>query len=136
MAAVKWIFVVVFGLGSAGSLAMAFVSGGAKRVVTQRTAPELSLRQFPAMTAVDSAKTPEPVAAKTPEPVAAKTPEPVAARTPEPVAARAPEPVAAKTPEPVAAKTPEPVAAKTPEPVAAKIPEPVAAKTQIGRAHV
>ena len=127
MAALKWIFVVLFGLGSAGSLAMAFVEGGSSRTVAPRTAPALALRQFPDMVAVagmpkapDAVKTPEPVAAKTPEPVAAKTPEPVAAKTPEPVAAKTPEPVAAKPPEPVAAKTPE----KTPEPVAVKTPEP------------
>lgn len=139
MAAVKWIFVVLFGLGSAGSLAMAFVEGGSSRSVAPRTAPALALRQFPEMIAVagmpkapDAVTTPEPVAAKTPEP-AAKTPEPVAAKTPEPVAAKTPEPVAAKTPEPVAAKPPEPVAVKTPEPAPVaktpeKAPEPVAAK--------
>ena len=126
MAAVKWIFVVLFGLGSAGSLAMAFTGSGAKRTVTQRTAPELSLRQFPTMVAVaGTPKTPESVAAKTPAPVAVKTPEPVAVKTPEPVAAKTPEPVAAKTPEPAAAKTPEPVVAKVPVPVAA-VPKPAA----------
>lgn len=111
MAAVKWIFVVLFGLGSAGSLAMAFSAGG-KRTVTVRTAPELTLRQFPTMVAVagtpkvpDVAKAPEPVAVKTPEPVAVKAPEPVVVKTPQPVA------VAVKTPEPVAAKVPAPVAA-------------------------
>ena len=126
MAAVKWIFVVLFGLGSAGSLAMAFTGSGAKRSITQRTAPEFSLRQFPTMVAVaGTPKTSEPVAAKTPAPVAVKTPEPVAAKTPEPVAAKTPEPVAAKTPEPAAAKTPEPVVAKVPVPVAA-VPKPAA----------
>ncbi|MDP2269521.1 MAG: hypothetical protein Q8N23_10535 [Archangium sp.] len=132
MAAVKWIFVVVFGLGSAGALAMAVVSGGAPYAVTSRTAPPIVLRQFPEMGASaalpktpDAVKTPvaEPVAEKAPDPVAAK-PEPVAAK-PEPVAAR-PEPVVAK-PAPVAPK-PEPVAAK-PEPVAPK-PEPVAEKPE------
>lgn len=136
MAAVKWIFVAVFGLGSAGALAMAVVSGGAPYAATPRTAPPIALRQFPEMVAnAAPRKTPvakpaaekAPVAEKTPEPVAAK-PEPVAAR-PEPVAPKPvpvvvkPEPVVAK-PEPVAPK-PEPVAVK-PEPVIAK-PEPVAA---------
>ena len=136
MASVKWIFVVVFGLGSAGALAMAVVSGGAPYAATPRTAPPIALRQFPEMVAnAAPPKTPvakpaaekAPVAEKTPEPVAAK-PEPVAAR-PEPVAPKPvpvvvkPEPVVAK-PEPVAPK-PEPVAVK-PEPVIAK-PEPVAA---------
>ncbi|MDP1825926.1 MAG: hypothetical protein Q8L48_21865 [Archangium sp.] len=149
----KWIFVVLFGLGSAGALAMAFTESGAPRTVIPRTAPELSLRQFPGLVAVaglpkgpEPVNTPEPVAAKTPEPVAAKTPEPVPAKTPEPVAVKAPEPVAVKPPEPAKTpekvpapvlaktpeKTPEPVAAKTPEkapePVAAKPPEPVVAK--------
>ena len=140
MAAVKWIFVVVFGLGSAGALAMAVVSGSAPYAATSRSAPPIVLRQFPEMVASaglpktpDAVKTPvaEPVAEKVPEPVAEKAPEPVAAK-PEPVAAK-PEPVAAK-PEPVVAKPapvaprPEPVAAK-PEPVAPR-PEPVAAKPE------
>lgn len=137
MAALKWILVVVFGLGGAGSLAMAFVSGGAPYVETARTAPPAALRDFPQMVASvgtvkapDVAKTPEPLAEKPPEPVAEKPPEPVAAKTPEPVAAKPepkPEPVAAKPPAPVVAKpeaTPEPVA-KAPPPVA-KPPEPVA----------
>lgn len=127
MAAVKWIFVVIFGLGSAGSLAMAFVESGGPRTSVERKAPAVALRDFPQMTAVgtapEAAKTPEPVAAKTPEPEPAKTPEPVAAKTPEPEPAKTPEP-AAKPPEPKA----EPVAAKPPEPkaapVAAKPPEP------------
>ncbi len=123
MAAVKWIFVVIFGLGSAGSLAMAFVESGGPRAPIERKAPEIALRDFPQMTvaagkAPEAAKTPEPVAAKEPE----KAPEPIAAKEPE----KAPEP--AKTPEPVAAKPPEPkpepvAAAKPPEPK----PEPVAA---------
>ena len=144
MAVVKWIFVVLFGLGSAGALGMALTSGGPARQPTSRTAPPLALREFPALSGVvasakvpsapDAVKPPEPVA-KTPEPVA-RTPEPVA-KTPEPVAktaepvAKPPEPVAktaepvAKPPPPVAvAKPPEP-AAKPPEP-AAKPPEPVA----------
>ena len=133
MAAVKWIFVVVFGLGSAGALAMAVVSGGAPYAATPRTAPPIALRQFPEMVAnAAPPKTPvakpaaekAPVAEKTPEPVAAK-PEPVAVR-PEPVAPK-PVPVAVK-PEPVVAKKPEPVVAK-PEPVAPK-PEPVVAKPE------
>ncbi len=136
MAAVKWIFVVIFGLGSAGALGMAVVSGGAPYEATPRTAPQIALRQFPEMLASaalpkmpDAVKTPEPVAAD-PEPVAAK-PEPVVAK-PEPVAAK-PEPVVAK-PEPVVAK-PAPVVAKpapvvkAPEPVAVK-PEPVAVKPE------
>lgn len=130
MAAVKWIFVVLFGLGSAGALGMAIVDGGVSRPVTARTSPEIALRQFPVMVASigtpkapDVAKEPEP-AAKPPEPEAAKPPEPEAAKPPEPVK---PEPVAAKPPEP-APKPPPPVA-KPPAPVAkppevAKAPEP------------
>ena len=139
MAAVKWIFVVVFGLGSAGALAMAVVSGGEPYAATPRSAPPIALRQFPQM--VVSAGLPKtPVAEKAPEPVAEKAPEPVAEKAPEPVAAK-PEPVVAK-PEPVAVAKPAPVAAKPapavkplepvaakPEPVAPK-PEPVAAKPE------
>ena len=137
MAAVKWIFVVVFGLGSAGALGMAFVSGGVSRPVTPRTAPAIALRQFPVMVAsVGTPRAPdvakEPPVAKEPEPT---RPEPVAVKPPEP-AAKPPEPVAAKTPAPVAkppapaakppAPKPEPVAKAEPEP--APKPEPVAAK--------
>ncbi len=137
MAAVKWIFVVVFGLGSAGALGMAFVSGGGSRTVTPRTSPPIALRQFPVLVASvgtpkapDVAKEPEPDAAK-PEPEPAQ-PEPVAAKA-EPEAAKPePEPVAAK-PAPTAAKPapakPAPVAAKPPAakpPPVAKAPEPAA----------
>ena len=116
MAALKWIFVVVFGLGSAGALGMAFVNGGVSRPITPRTAPPISLRQFPVMVA--SAATPKaPDVAKDP---VAKDPEPVAAK-PEPEAVK-PEPVAVKPPEPVAAK-PQPVVVAKPAPVA-KPPEP------------
>ncbi len=124
MTAVKWIFAVLFGLGSAGALGMALTTEGASRTPGVRTAPVLSLRQFPTMVAsVGTPKTPDiaaPAVEKTPAPVAEKPPEPVA-KTPQPVA-KAPEPVA-KAPEPVA-KPPPPVA-KTPEPVA-KAPEPAA----------
>jgi len=134
VAAVKWIFVVLFGLGSAGALGMAFVDGGVSRPVSPRTSPPISLRQFPVMVASvgtpkapDVAKAPEP-AAKPPEPeVAAKPPEPEAAKPAEPVK---PEPVAAKPPEP-AAKPPEP-AAKPPEP-AAKPPAPVAKAPEVAK---
>ena len=145
MAALKWIFVVVFGLGSAGALGMAFVNGGVSRPITPRTAPPISLRQFPVMVASAAtakapdvakdpvAKDPEPVAAKpAPEPEAVKPepakPEPVAVKPPEPAAK--PQPVIAK-PAPVA-KLPEPKAEPKAEPVVkaepAPKPEPVAAK--------
>ena len=128
MAALKWILVVVFGLGGAGSLAMAFVSGGAPYGETARTAPPVALRDFPQLVAsVGTVKAPD--VAKTPEPVAEKPPEPVAAKPeakPEPVAAKPPAPVVAKpeaTPEPVA-KAPPPPVAKPPEPVAKVEPKP------------
>ena len=121
MTAVKWILVGLFGLGSAGALGMALTTGGTARTPAQRTAPAISLRQFPTMVAsVGTPKAPDvaaPVAAKTPEPV----PEPVA-KAPQPVA-KAPEPVA-KAPEPVA-KAPTPVA-KAPEPVAVAAKAPAA----------
>ncbi len=129
MAAVKWIFVVVFGLGSAGALAMAVVSAGEPYAATARSAPPIALRQFPQMVVSGAGLPRTPVAEKAPEPVAEKAPEPVAAK-PEPVVAK-PEPVAVK-PEPVAAKPvpvvkpPAPVA-KLPAPVV-KPPEPVAVK--------
>jgi outer membrane biosynthesis protein TonB len=125
VAAVKWIFVVLFGIGSAGALALAFLSGGEARAATARTAPQIVLREFPTMIAMAGTVKPPDVAAKPTEPETTKPAEPEVAKTPEPEAAKTPEPVAAKTPEPVAAK-PEPVAAK-PAPVAAK-PEPVAAQ--------
>jgi len=126
VAAVKWIFVVLFGLAGAGALGMGFVSGGVSRTPVLTSAPAITLRPFAegSIGAAAAPKAAEPVAEKPAEPVAEKPAEPAAAK-PEPVAAK-PEPVAAK-PEPVAAK-PEPVAAK-PEPVAAK-PEPVAAKPE------
>jgi len=123
VAAVKWIFVVLFGLGGLSALGMGFVSGGVSRTPQLASAPPLSLRPFAGgAVAVAAEKAPEPVAEKVPDEAAKtpeKAPEPVAAKTPE----KAPEPVAAKTPE----KTPEP--AKAPvaaAPVAAK-PPPVAA---------
>jgi hypothetical protein len=99
VAAVKWSFVVLFGLGGLSALGMGLVSGGVSRTPQLASAPPLSLRSFaggpaPAPVAekvADGAKTPVPVAAKTPE----KAPEPAKA----PVAAA---PVAAKPP-PVAA---------------------------------
>lgn len=135
MAALKWIFVVLFGLGSAGALGMAFVSGGVSRTPSPRTSPPIALRQFPVMVAaVGTPKAPDVAApepaAKPPEPAPeAAKPEPEAAKPevakPEPVK---PEPVAAKPPEP-AAKPPAPAAApavaKPPAPVA-KAPEPAA----------
>lgn len=145
MASLKWIFVVLFGLGSAGSLAMAFVTGGTPYAATERTAPPLALalRKFPQMLAraerplappSAEGKSPEPVDAAPPEPVAAKPAAPVAPK-PSPVVAARPEPVAAKpaeaNPEPVAEKleplepvvAPPPAEPKEPKPE----PEPVAA---------
>ncbi len=125
MAALKWIFVVVFGLGSAGALGMAFVNGGVSRPITPRTAPPISLRQFPVMVA--SAATPKAPdlakdqVAKDPEPEAVK-PEPVAAK-PQPVVVAKPAPVA-KPPEPKPEPKAEPVVKAEPAPR----PEPVAAK--------
>ncbi len=114
MAAVKWIFVVLFGLAGAGALGMGFVSGGVSRTPVLTSAPAITLRPFAegSIGAAAAPKAAEPVAEKPAEPVAEKPAEPAAAK-PEPVAAK-PEPVAAK-PEPVAAK-PEPVAAKPPPP--------------------
>jgi hypothetical protein len=116
VAAVKWIFVVLFALGGLSALGMGFVSGGVSRTPQLASAPPLSLRAFAggAAVAVAAEKAPDE-AAKTPE----KTPEPVAAKTPE----KAPEPVAAKTPEKAPESAKAPVAAA---PVAAK-PPPVAA---------
>lgn len=114
MAAVKWIFVVLFGLAGAGALGMGFVSGGVSRTPVLTSAPAITLRPFAegSIGAAAAPKAAEPAAEKPAEPVAEKPAEPAAAK-PEPVAAK-PEPVAAK-PEPVAAK-PEPVAAKPPPP--------------------
>ena len=129
MTAAKWIFGVLFGLGSAGSLAMALTTDGVKRAPLVRTAPALALRPFPLLVASASAA-PGKVSPATPE--VALPPEPVAA-PPQPVAkppapvVKAPEPVA-KPPPPVA-KLPEP-AAKPPEPVA-KAPEPVVAAPKV-----
>lgn len=138
MAALKWIVVVVFGLGGLGALGMGVLEGGAKGGMPQATLPPLALRAFPPVPGVvaqapaaapaepekapeEPVKPPEPVA-KAPEPVA-KTPEPVA-KTAEPVA-KAAEPVA-KVPEPEKAREPE----KAPEPAAKappKAPPPAAA---------
>lgn len=144
MAAVKWIFVVLFGVGSAGSLAMAFVGQEPARQPSPRTATPLSLRPFPALVAmtgvpkapdvatapeaVPDEKAPEPVAAATPpEPVAEKPAPPVAPK-PEPVpvakAPPAPAPVARPPePKPEPAPKPEPVA-RAPEPKPEPQPEP------------
>ncbi len=107
MAAVKWIFVVLFGLAGAGALGMGFVSGGVSRTPVLTSAPAITLRPFAegSIGAAAAPKAAEPVAEKPAEPVAEKPAEPAAAK-PEPVAAK-PEPVAAK-PEPVAAKPPPP----------------------------
>ena len=51
MTTVKWIFVVLFGVGSAGALGMALTAGGIARPPVERTAPAISLRQFPTMVA-------------------------------------------------------------------------------------
>ena len=47
MTAVKWSIAVLFGLGSVGSLAMALTVDGISRTPVVRTAPPLTLRQFP-----------------------------------------------------------------------------------------
>ena len=98
MAAVKWIFVVLCGLGGVSALALGLVSSGEPRTPRLASAPPLSLRAFAggAVAVAAQKAAPEAVAEKAPD----------AARTPE----KSPEPVAVKTPAPVAVKTPEPVA--------------------------
>lgn len=138
MAAVKWIFVALFGLAGLGALGLGFVEGQVSRKPMLATLMPISLRPFAegsisAGKAPEAAKAAEVAKAPEKEPEAAKPaekPAEVAAKTPE----KAPEPakpaeVAAKTPEkaPEAAKPAEkPAEPAKPAEVAAKPPEPKA----------
>ncbi|MEW6430276.1 MAG: hypothetical protein AB1730_02105, partial [Myxococcota bacterium] len=104
MAALKWVVVVVCGLGGVGALGMGFLEGAPKAALPAATTVAVALRPLPEFlhgAALAQPPSTPPPADKAPEP--GKVPEPVA-ETPAPE--KAPEPVA-KTPAPE--KVPEPV---------------------------
>lgn len=142
MAVVKWIFVVLFGLGGLGALGLGFVEGGVSRTPTLATVMPVALRPFPAGAVSAAAKPEAKPAAPTPdaapaevakaEPEPAKPPEAAKAepaKPPEPAKAEAAKPEPAK-PEVAKAEAPKPEpkaeAAKPPEPKPAPVAAPPA----------
>lgn len=130
MAAVKWIFVALFGLASLGSFGMAFVESG---VPSPRPSsgpvslPAVELRAFPnkvevakkAAPATPPPETAEVKRAPAPAPAAESPPKAPAEKTPVETAKVAPEETAPKAP----AASPAPAAAAAP-PAAAPVPKP------------
>lgn len=120
MAVLKWLFVVVFGIAGLGALGLGVIEGSAPRAAVARSAPLITLREFPAASAPAAATTPAPTTPvaeplkedEEPAPLAKLPETPKTEETP-PKVDEKPTPVPEK-PAPVAEKPPAPKPAAAP----------------------
>ncbi|MGV3622191.1 MAG: hypothetical protein ACO1OB_15310 [Archangium sp.] len=122
MAVIKWLFVVVFGIAGIGAIGLGVIEGSAPRTTAPRSAPVISLREFPAAGAVAEVAAPTPTPVKTdddePTPLGTVEEKPKS-EEPSPPVEEKPAPVIEK-PAPVAEK---PAAPKPPAPAASPVGE-------------